>query len=252
MEITSEGDPISIAEKRTLAQAGRKIVVGSTPHGGGESASSSGSTRSQYQRVYEVPCPSCGAFHEVAWEDIVCEVEHDPDNGQVPVPELRHPWSKSGHKPWMVANGRWRGNPARGWGRITVGTGSTRSCRYSQTRLGRSSWLNGSGRKRGGPAESAALREPSARPHLEDLDQCGRRRRAPRPRQHHSVSSDGNSSEEESIPRPVLLLTVGADVQDDRIEGEHLWFGRGPERPYVLGRVSFDGNTLDDAVWSEL
>ena len=31
MEVTTEGDPISIAEKRTLAQAGRKIIVGSTP-----------------------------------------------------------------------------------------------------------------------------------------------------------------------------------------------------------------------------
>ena len=31
MEVTSEGDPISLAEKRTLAHADRKIVVGSTP-----------------------------------------------------------------------------------------------------------------------------------------------------------------------------------------------------------------------------
>src|SRR5215212_8673132 len=52
------------------------------------------------------------------------------------------------------------------------------------------------------------------------------------------------------IPHPVLLITVGADVQDDRIEATVLGWPR-TGAPYVLGHVTFEGNTLDDAVWSE-
>jgi phage terminase large subunit GpA-like protein len=51
------------------------------------------------------------------------------------------------------------------------------------------------------------------------------------------------------IPRPVLLITVGADVQDDRIEASILGWPR-IGAPFVLGHVTFDGNTLDDEVWS--
>jgi phage terminase large subunit GpA-like protein len=53
----------------------------------------------------------------------------------------------------------------------------------------------------------------------------------------------------ESIPAPVVLLTVGADVQDDRIEATIL--GWPPEgSPYVLAHHTIDGNTLDDETWA--
>jgi phage terminase large subunit GpA-like protein len=51
------------------------------------------------------------------------------------------------------------------------------------------------------------------------------------------------------IPHPVLLITVGADVQDERIEASILGWPR-TGAPFVLGHVTFDGNTLDDEVWS--
>ena len=52
------------------------------------------------------------------------------------------------------------------------------------------------------------------------------------------------------VIRPVLLITVGADVQDDRIEASILGWPR-IGGPFALGHVTFDGNTLDDEVWSE-
>src|SRR5688572_16927725 len=63
--------------KRTLAQASRKIIVGSTPTEEGISVVERLYSESD-QRAYEVPCSAYGAFREIMWEDIVCEIEHDP------------------------------------------------------------------------------------------------------------------------------------------------------------------------------
>jgi phage terminase large subunit GpA-like protein len=53
------------------------------------------------------------------------------------------------------------------------------------------------------------------------------------------------------IPKPVLLITAGADVQDDRIEVTLLGWPR-QGAPYALGHFVFDGNTLQDPVWQKL
>lgn len=53
----------------------------------------------------------------------------------------------------------------------------------------------------------------------------------------------------ERIPAEIVLVTIGADVQDDRIEVCVLgWPLAGA--PGVLGHVVIDGNTLEDATWS--
>jgi len=59
MEVTSEGDPVLLAEKRTLAHPDRKIVRGSTPTDELSSSISRAYLESD-QRVFEVPCPHCG------------------------------------------------------------------------------------------------------------------------------------------------------------------------------------------------
>ena len=53
----------------------------------------------------------------------------------------------------------------------------------------------------------------------------------------------------ERIPTEIVLLTVGADVQDDRIEVCLLgWPLAGA--PAVLAHTVIDGNTLEDATWA--
>ncbi|MCE0742907.1 phage terminase large subunit family protein [Acetobacter sicerae] len=98
-----EGSPVKLAEKRTLSFSNRKIIVGSTP----TDEATSNVWRSYLesdQRVYEVPCPECGDFHEIRWKDIHWNEERDvwwgcPSCGAV-VDENR--------KPAMVRAGRWR------------------------------------------------------------------------------------------------------------------------------------------------
>jgi phage terminase large subunit GpA-like protein len=62
----AEGDSIDLAEKRTLTFANRKILIGSTP-----TFESSSVVLQRYrqsdQRVFEVPCPECGAFFELLY-----------------------------------------------------------------------------------------------------------------------------------------------------------------------------------------
>ena len=106
------------------------------------SASSSGSIRSRTSECTRSPAlPAAPSMSR--WEDIVCEVEHDAYDGQVPVPELRHASSRSGISPgWsrMAAGGQ--PDPRSP---TTVATGSTRLSRCSRTRPGHSSWPSGSG-----------------------------------------------------------------------------------------------------------
>ena len=69
MEPGAEGSPLTLAERRTLSFPNRKIVLGSTP----TLEATSNVLRSYAtsdSRVYECPCPHCGAFHEITWADI--------------------------------------------------------------------------------------------------------------------------------------------------------------------------------------
>jgi phage terminase large subunit GpA-like protein len=69
MELTAEGDPVALAEIRTLAHADRKIVRGSTPTD--EESTIAKAYAESDRRVYEVPCPHCGATFEILWPHII-------------------------------------------------------------------------------------------------------------------------------------------------------------------------------------
>src|SRR4051812_12466799 len=243
MEITTEGDPISIAEKRTMAQAGRKIIVGSTPTEEGVSVVERLYSESD-QRAYEVPCPACGAFHEVRWEDIVCEVEHDAATARYLCRSCGG-LVEERNKPWMVSNGRWRATRPevashRGY-RINALVSLLANATWPQLMA---EWFRA---KRGGPAEIQPFvnqvlgRTWKTSINAVDADMLRAR-----------VEPFGLPTQTRPkviIPHPVLLITVGADVQDDRIEASILGWPR-TSAPYVVGHVTFDGNTLDDEVWS--
>ena len=68
MEITVEGDPLAIAEKRTFAHADRKIVRGSTPTEEDVSLVERAYDESD-MRIYEIPCPHCARVVRIAVGD---------------------------------------------------------------------------------------------------------------------------------------------------------------------------------------
>ena len=105
MEVTQEGSPIILAERRTLSFPDRKIVLGSTP----VHEDSSHVLRAYAQsdaRVFEVPCPECGDFTEIQWQHITWP-EGQPGEAAYACPHCGAVVPER-HKGAMVAAGRWR------------------------------------------------------------------------------------------------------------------------------------------------
>ena len=105
MSETTEGDPLRLAENRTLTFPNRKIIVGSTPVD--EDTSHVIRTyASSDRRVFEVPCPSCGAFTEINWHHIEWELDK-PETAAFRCPHCKELISER-LKAKMVRAGEWR------------------------------------------------------------------------------------------------------------------------------------------------
>jgi phage terminase large subunit GpA-like protein len=65
-DVDGEGDPVSLAERRTTTFARRKILLTSTPTVKDFSRIEAEYERSDQRRFY-VPCPSCGAMEWLKW-----------------------------------------------------------------------------------------------------------------------------------------------------------------------------------------
>ncbi|MCB2110832.1 phage terminase large subunit family protein [Albidovulum sp.] len=236
MEATAEGSPILLAERRTLSFPDRKIVLGSTP----VHEETSHVLRAYAQsdaRVFEVPCPDCGTFAEILWDAIIWP-EGKPEDAAwccpscgVVVPER--------HKPAMVAQGRWRATRPQvqghagfrlnalvslhanaAWSKLateflTAKTDPTTLQTFVNTILGQG-W-KGEGDE------------------LEEADLAAR----------------GEPWGLDAVPEDVLALTVGCDVQHDRLELTFVgWSETGCA--FVLGHRVIWGAWDADETWQEL
>ena len=86
-EIGAEGNPIRLAERRTLSFANRKIIIGSTPLFE-DTSHVLRSYADSDARVFEVPCPDCGGFTEILWQHIEWP-DGQPERAALPLPALR-------------------------------------------------------------------------------------------------------------------------------------------------------------------
>jgi phage terminase large subunit GpA-like protein len=244
MVLTKEGDAIKLAEKRTFAHADRKIIMGSTPTEEGVSAVEQAYNASD-MRVYEVPCPECGTFSEIVWENIEWEPDR-PETAKWQCPSCRELISER-WKPQMVAAGRWRATKPE----VERHKGYRMSALISL--LANASWPKLAAEyieaKRQGPAyQQVFANTVLGRPWRMTL---------------HRVDADtlmeraepwglGHENRAFKLPAEVMLITVGADVQDDRIEATVCGWRAAGGAPLVLGHLVFDGNTLEPEVWKEL
>lgn len=103
----AEGDPISLARKRTANFWNRKIGLFTTPTNKGFSRGETAWEESD-QRRYHVPCPHCGVFQILEWGAIEWDKGHPetvhlvcmkPDGCGAVIAERE--------KPEMLARGRW-------------------------------------------------------------------------------------------------------------------------------------------------
>lgn len=231
-----EGSPITLAERRTLSFANRKIILGSTPTLEATSNVLRAYTRSD-RRVYEVPCPDCGAFTEIQWSHI----EWQPDQPQTAA--FRCPECSSlieeRHKAVMVQMGRWRATEPHVEGHAGFRLNALVST------LANASW----GKLAAEFVE--AKKSPDTlqvfvntilaqgwREAAEELDEAALAARAE------------PFGLPDAIPADVLFVTAGVDVQRDRLEVVFLGWGR--DDIFVLSQFVIWGNPMADDVWAEL
>ncbi len=236
MDATKEGSPILLAERRTLSFADRKIVMGSTPVYKATSHVLRAYEQSD-KRIYELPCPECGHFHELKWSDIHWP-EGEPEKAYYVCPECGCAIDER-HKPAMVAAGRWRALrpevkdhagfrmnalisllPNASWGRlarefVTVKNDPSTLQTFVNTILAE-----------GWEDESDELDDIELATRAEDFGL-------------------------ENIPIDVLIITVGVDVQDDRLEATFVGWDKAGI-PYILGHTVIWGRYDDHSTWTEL
>lgn len=243
MEVTAEGDPVLLGEKRTLAHADRKIVRGSTPTDEETSTISKAYANSD-QRVFEVPCPHCGVFFEIMWEHIVWP-KGEPENAACRCPNCEEIIDER-FKTQMVSEGKWRitrpdvtGHAgfrlntlvslfanAR-WGKLAaefvqaVREGPAALQVFTNTVLGKV-WKS----------TLEAVDEETLKSRVEDFG--------------IEPGPDGRNR----FPADVFLITAGVDTQDDRFE-IGLW-GWNETEAFFLGHHVIWGDPADSMTQAEL
>jgi len=227
----TEGDPVSLATKRTDNFWNRKILLASTPTTHGVSRIEKAFEESD-QRHYHVPCPFCEAkqalvFDRVKWP------KGKPRDAQYQCAECGEMIDER-HKATMFAGGEWIAeNPAsdipgfhlsqlyslvRPWGDIAaefvaVHKDPERLKVFTNTVLAET-WK-----------ESAEAL---------DWEKLYLRQ-----------------EQYKGAPRDVLFLTAGVDVQKDRLEIQIKGWGRGKQN-WVVDYIVLMGDTSRSEVWDQL
>lgn len=236
MEATAEGSPIVLAERRTLSFPDRKIVLGSTP----VHEETSHVLRAYAQsdaRIFEVPCPECGALSEVLWDQIVWD-EGKPETARWCCPHCREEIAET-HKPAMVAAGAWRATRPEIEGHAGFRLNALVSLHIN------ASWARLAKEFVGAKDDPSTLQTfvntilgQGWRGEGDELDD-------------ERLAERGEDFGLEAVPEDVLALTVGCDVQHDRLELTFVgWTETG--LAFVLGHRVIWGQWDEDATWTDL
>ena len=232
-----EGDNVALAINRTRTDPRRKIILMSTPVDERTSRIARAVNEGD-QRVWEIPCPHCGDFHEVRWKDIRWP-EGRPEAAYYACPSCGGITEDADKGP-MIEQGRWRATKPE-----VVGHHSYRlNCLGSST-LPTAAW--------GALATEfvAAKRDPMLlkvfvntilgeawrddSDGLDDTDLMSRR---------EPFGLD-------RIPDEVIVVSGGVDIQHDRAELTVMgWTSSGTA--LVLAHEIIWGDVFGDELWIEL
>jgi phage terminase large subunit GpA-like protein len=236
MEVTTEGSPIMLGEKRTLSFADRKIVVGSTPlHE--ETSAVLRSYGESDARIYECPCPSCGGFTEVMWQHIEWEPER-PETAAFRCPHCEA-LVEERHKLAMVEAGAWRATRPEVSGHHGYRLNALVSL------LANASWAKLAAeflRAKGDPATLQpfvnTVLAQGWRAAESDIDES-------------ALAARAEAFGLDNVPAEVLIVTAGTDIQVDRIETTLTGWTRTGEC-LVLEHITHWGPPDQDQVWRDL
>lgn len=244
-ELPGEGSTMSIAIKRTSAyRHRRRILILSSP-------TLKGATIDTYfhrgdQRRYFVPCPSCAHMHPYEWRNVKWVAE-DPDSARIHCPSCDHPIGDA-ERVAVLSRGEWRaGSGRRESSYVSFHLWEAYSPFSSLSEIV-GSFLRARKLQKAGDAsemhtwQNTTLGEPiehdageGAEPHVLLM-------------RRESYCAPG---EDLDVPSGACCLTMGVDVQDDRLELLVVGWGPG-EECWLVDRRILGGNTEGPEPWQEL
>ena len=237
LDVDGEGDPVSLAEKRATTFARRKILLTSTPTIKDFSRIEAEYERSDQRRFY-VPCPSCGAMQWLKWAQLKWEKD-EPGTAAYECEACQERFGEL-HKPAMLRRGEWRAT-APSDGRTA---GFQLSGLYSP--LGWLSW---------GDMVDEFLRSKADAPMLKSFVNT---RLAETFAEDYAskVSATGLMERCEHykpgvVPDGALAVTVGVDVQDNRLAISVWAWGR-DEEGWLLDHQEIYGDPSRPDLWKQL
>lgn len=232
----TEGDPVSLAKKRSTTFWNRKLLLTSTPTIKGASRIEAAYEQSD-QRRFHVPCPHCGAYQVLTWQQVKWESDserHRTDTAHYECVQCGVAIYDS-DKPAMLAAGKW------------VATAPFTGTAGFHTNELYSPWVTW-------PQIVAEFLKAKKLPETlktwvntslgDTWEEAG-----------ESVDADLLMQRKESwgseAPEEVAIITAGVDVQGDRLEVEVKGWGIG-EESWSLDYKIFYGDPAHEAVWQEL
>ncbi|MGS4947968.1 phage terminase large subunit family protein [Meridianimarinicoccus sp. RP-17] len=233
-----EGDPVTLAEARSLTFAHRrKVFLVSTPTIRGLSRIEREFEASDQRRFF-VPCPHCDAmqwlkFDRLRWEKGRPETaEYHCEGCDMPIAEH--------HKTRMLERGEWRAT-ATATDPTTVGYHL--SALYSP--VGWLSWQRIARAHEAARGSDEAMRAFRNTILGETWMETGEAPDWQRLADRRETWAPG------TVPERGLFLTAGADVQKDRIEVDVWAWGRGLES-WLVDHLVLEGGPGDQACWQQL
>ena len=235
----TEGDQIKLGIARTQYFWNRKIVAGSTPTIKDFSRIERLFEQSD-QRRYYVPCPHCGHMQYLRWPNMRWQ-DDDPLTASYACEECGAliPHSK---KRWMVERGEWRATqPGNGrhagfhiWAAYSYSPNAEWSNLVEEFLLSKNdpeqlkTWINTT------------------------LGECWEDEYASKVGADGLMDRAANEKYEKGVPpREVLMLSLGCDVQDDRLSMSLWGIGRNEEM-YLVDRKVIYGSPARADLWKQM
>ncbi len=246
MEITKEGDPIKLGEKRTVTFADRKIIMGSTPKDEATSIIQKKYDESD-QRIFEIPCIHCQGVFELLWEHL---------RWQAGQPETVRAWCphcggeiEERYKAEMVEAGEWRATrpEVKGHAGFRLNALISLFANASWVELVREYEL---AEKNGDAEMQPFYNTVLGKTWATVVEAVSENELMARREDFALVMKPDKSGWIENIPEEVAYITAGVDPGTDRIEITFL--GHSPESRYILGHHVVYGSPTFDSTWDEV
>jgi phage terminase large subunit GpA-like protein len=229
----TEGDPVSLAKKRSSTFWNRKIILVSTPTEKGASRIEQAYDESD-QRKYFVQCPDCDEYQVLKWSQVKWE-DQNPYSARYTCECCGTLWDDTARFR-AIRYGEWRAtSEAKGkiagfhlnglyspWTPLYEAVSDFMSSKRDPMRL--KTWIN--------TFLGETWEEQGDR--IDEFDLIER------------CENWGKD-----LPEDVLLLTAGVDVQDNRLEVEIVGWGRG-EESWSISYQTIYGDPSTSELWARL